>query len=363
MRSFPRFGRLGRASRWLPPLLVLGSCMGQGEKLARTDCAACHAFPDPSLLDKKTWQDGVLPQMAIRVGASPWSFSATLQNPYLTTLGHAVSPEDFGRIVRYYVDHAPDTLPPESLPAQPKLDPGIFRTGPFVTDILGDAVVTLLKADSVHQRIFVGDGARNQLLVFGWDRRRLSTYTLGSPPTDLIVDGDRILVLESGILSPNNQARGRLAEYEMGGDDSLRFRSVVLDSLIRPVFAVRYDFDRDGVDEFLVCEFGNDRGRLALYRRHGAGYAREVIDPSPGCIRAEIHDMNGDRAPDIVALFAQGDERIVLFENDLRERRQLRLFTRPEAVPRRAHPGERREEPLQGALLLPDLRRRRGRGR
>jgi len=41
-----------------------------------------------------------------------------------------------------------------------------------------------------------------------------------------------------------------------------------------------------------------------------------VLDPSPGAIRFEIRDMTGDGAPDIVALFAQGDERIVLFEND-----------------------------------------------
>jgi hypothetical protein len=41
-----------------------------------------------------------------------------------------------------------------------------------------------------------------------------------------------------------------------------------------------------------------------------------VIDPSPGAIRFEIRDLTGDGAPDIVALFAQGDERIVLFENE-----------------------------------------------
>ncbi len=41
-----------------------------------------------------------------------------------------------------------------------------------------------------------------------------------------------------------------------------------------------------------------------------------MLDPSPGAIRFEIRDMTGDGYPDIVALFAQGDERIVLFEND-----------------------------------------------
>jgi len=37
---------------------------GEGETLARTHCVTCHAFPEPSLLDKKTWDEGVLPKMA-----------------------------------------------------------------------------------------------------------------------------------------------------------------------------------------------------------------------------------------------------------------------------------------------------------
>jgi hypothetical protein len=98
--------------------------------------------------------------------------------------------------------------------------------------------------------------------------------------------------------------------------DSLRFDKVLIDSLLRPVFVQQYDFAKDGSTEFVICEFGNNRGRLALYRLRGAGYQRQILDASPGAIRFEIRDLTGDGAPDIVALFAQGDERIVLFEND-----------------------------------------------
>src|SRR5690242_7022194 len=52
--------------------ISLGGCHARygsaGEKLARTYCAACHAFPEPGLLDKETWRSGVLPQMAARLG-------------------------------------------------------------------------------------------------------------------------------------------------------------------------------------------------------------------------------------------------------------------------------------------------------
>src|SRR3546814_14780306 len=40
----------------------------RGEKLARDYCQRCHLFPDPSLLDKKTWNESVLPKMGWRLG-------------------------------------------------------------------------------------------------------------------------------------------------------------------------------------------------------------------------------------------------------------------------------------------------------
>ena len=68
--------------------------------------------------------------------------------------------------------------------------------------------------------------------------------------------------------------------------------------------------------EFVIGEFGDNLGRLALYRYDGTRYQRQVLDATPGAIRVEIRDMTGDGSPDIVALFAQADERIVLYVND-----------------------------------------------
>src|SRR5689334_5361569 len=38
--------------------------LSEGKKLAEKLCSSCHAFPDPSLLDKNTWISSVLPKMA-----------------------------------------------------------------------------------------------------------------------------------------------------------------------------------------------------------------------------------------------------------------------------------------------------------
>jgi hypothetical protein len=244
------------------------------------------------------------------------SFMAAPGNPYLMVLTDSVPQEDWKKIVGFYLEHAPDTLPPQALPAQPRVDPDLFRTGAFVPRLPSSAIITLLKTDSANQRIFVGEAVTNTLRIFDWNRRLRSTLTLASPPTALIAEKDRVFVLESGILSPNDQPRGRLLEYDVAGADSLRFNRVLIDSLFRPVFAEQFDFDRDGVNEFLICEFGDNRGRLALYKYDGAHYRRQVLDAGPGAIRFEIRDMTGDGNADIVALFAQADERIVLFEND-----------------------------------------------
>jgi FG-GAP-like repeat len=326
--SMTRLARTTRPTRTflLQGLLALGwlsltSCgrsyKSEGEKLARNYCASCHAFPEPDLLDKKTWESGVLPQMALRMGVSTGSlFNEASRNPYMMVLTKAVSEEDWQKIVAYYRESAPAALPYQSLPAQPQVDPDFFKTGPFVPRMQSSGIITLLKTDPAHERIFVGEAGSNRLRIFDWNRHLISSLTLGSPPTDLIVEGDHVLVLESGILDPNDEPKGSLVQYDFVGADSLRSPKILIDSLLRPVFAQQFDFDKDGVDEFLICEFGNNRGRLALYKYDGAQYERQVIDPSPGAIRFEIRDMTGDGAPDIVALFAQGDERIVLFEND-----------------------------------------------
>ena len=301
--------------------VCLASCerthKSEGEKLARTYCAACHAFPEPQLLDKKTWQSGVLPQMAKRLGIGMNSLAdAMSRNPLMTVLPVNLSERDWQKIVAYYLTNAPVKLPDQTLPAQPQLDPPFFRPQLFATNMKSSGITTLLKIDSLHQRIFIGDAGANTLAVFDWNRNLLSTVRLGSPPTDLIVDGESVLVLESGILNPNDEPRGSLVRYDFAGHDSLKSPIVVIDSLYRPVFFEQFDIDTDGRKELVICEFGDNRGRLALYKYNGAKYERHVLDSTPGAMRVEFHDMNGDGLPDLVALFAQADERIELFEND-----------------------------------------------
>ena len=314
-----RFDRSRLAALALGIAAISGCSTGSqsdGEKLARVDCAACHAFPEPALLDKKTWQAGVLPRMAPRLGVSAQSLSEAMgRDTNIVVLKNAVSRQEWEKIVGYYLTHAPDSLSYQSLPAEPQLDPKFFATRPLVSGMKSSGIITLLRIDSLHRRIFIGEAGSNLLRIVDWSGRQVSSITLGSPPTDIIIGRDSVLVLESGILDPNDLPRGSLLRYELAGD-SLGSPSVVLDSLFRPVFVRSFDFARTGRPDLIVCEYGNNRGRLALYRWSGARYSRQILAATPGAIRFEIRDLTGDGAPDLVVLFAQADERIVLYEND-----------------------------------------------
>ena len=287
-----------------------------GEQLAQSYCGACHAFPDPGLLDKRTWQVGVLPQMIERLSGPEFSVAPSTRSPHLSVLPKPVPREDRDRIVAFYLARAPDSLPAQVLPSEPLVDPPFFQPGPFGPRLASSAIITLLQVDSAARRVYVGEAATNLLRVFGWDRRLITALELPSPPTGLIARGNRLLVLESGILSPNDEPRGSLVQYDLGADGRLRRNRTLIDSLYRPVFARELDADGDGGDDYLICEFGDNRGRLALYRASGGRYQRRVLDDTPGAIRAELHDLTGDGRQDIVALFGQGDERIVLYPND-----------------------------------------------
>lgn len=54
-------------------ILLYNSCETpeqKEERIARMYCGYCHAFPDPSLLDRATWDKSVLPLMEFHMGAT-----------------------------------------------------------------------------------------------------------------------------------------------------------------------------------------------------------------------------------------------------------------------------------------------------
>lgn len=295
-----------------------------GEELARRHCSTCHEFPEPELLTKQAWSEFVLPQMAFRMGfpnleivgrIAPADLGIVLETvPDSPT----ITPEQFKAIREYYVGHAPNELMLEQI-AFDELTQFTSEPLPFKR-----AFLTLLEADTIREELFIGT---QDSWLFRLDRNLMTidSLQLDSAPSYIASDGNNLLVSLIGILMPNDQKKGRL----VGLKDGLTNPEFLLDSLQRPVHFASEDFNNDGINDFLVSNFGHYLGNLSLYTSQPSGFSQTILASTPGARRVVVRDFNGDKRNDIMALFAQGDERLVLFLNEgngsFKERTVLRF--------------------------------------
>lgn len=284
----------------------------KGEQLAKIHCGSCHAFTPPALLDKTTWEKSIFPEMAFRMGLpSPVISKKSFDDleAALPTIPRQpmVSERDFDLIRNYYLSLAPDSLD------IPKKDPPVllrqFEAEKIsLTENL--PMVTMIKADSAG-RIFVGN--RDNSLLLLQDRFAVTQkYTLNSPPAYALLMGKKLLCLEMGIMDPNDKNFGKLVEVAL---DTRNARTII-DSLKRPVYVEKADLNGDHLDDFVICEFGNNSGKLEVFENLGnEKYNAHVIESTPGARKIILRDCNGDGTKDIVALMTQADERINLYLN------------------------------------------------
>jgi len=108
-----------------------------GDALARQYCGSCHLFPEPQLLDKKTWRDGVLPNMAMRLGMrmpgqDPFKGMDTVEIGLVRSLNvypeqHLISQGEWQQIEDYYTTRTQRTTATASRnshPIRPATIPG-----------------------------------------------------------------------------------------------------------------------------------------------------------------------------------------------------------------------------------------------
>lgn len=302
-----------RALLFIAGISLLLSCKDteRKETLARSACSACHLFPDPSLLDKKTWTNAVLPQMSLRMGldisklpgASPPELAEILKalppNPM-------VSPEEWKAITEYYAQEAPDSLPPSK--QKDALSLNGFTVLPIGLPIAKRNLLTMIRRDPFTGKIYVGT-RHGGLYRLGEDLSPEDSAQMPSPPSAIVFRQESIpLVSCMGIMDPNDQAAGAVVE-------AAKRPLILIDSLKRPVDVQESDIDHDGTPDLIVSAFGNFTGGLYVYEQHSGAYIRHIIHAFPGTRKTIVRDMNGDGLPDILALIAQGDEQIALFTN------------------------------------------------
>lgn len=307
----------------------------EGERLAVVYCQSCHLLPDPALLNSKSWEKGVLPQMGPRLGIFNHGFESYPSSRRDTNLGKnfypaspLLKPEEWQHILDYYTATSPDSLPGQSRPRP--IEKGV----PVVAGLPLFEVRTPALHYDMPATTFVKVDGRG-LLLFDIHYRNLYRLSEGLEALDSVrVEGGIVdmirqdsewVVCNIGVLNPTNGKFGKLqvlrkkagisGDAAGGGRWGLDTVPLAV-GLERPVQVQAADLNGDGRVDYLVCEFGNMVGALSWLENKGDGeYERHVIRAAPGAIRVYINDYNHDGLPDIWALFAQGDEGIFLFTN------------------------------------------------
>jgi hypothetical protein len=299
-------------------IVVLTAC-GKEEKkpdqLAKQYCGSCHIFPDPSLLDKKTWKTGVLPQMAFRMGVEYTLLKDIGQKDMPEVLKvlpdqAMVTEKEWTAIRDYYIANAPDSLTliaEEYCPSSP-----LFKVSEIKLSNNELPLVTLVRYDSITQKIFIANRSA-QLYQLNQNFFKEDSFQLSSPASNILfAKGNEPIVTTIGIMDPNDQPKGTVNRLNRQDRKAEPF----IDSLKRPVYLDRADLNNDNFDDYVVAAFGNYTGALYAYESSGKNYKQHVIHRLPGTRKTIVKDFNGDGLKDILALITQGDEQITLFINE-----------------------------------------------
>lgn len=291
----------------------------EAETLAKTHCAACHAWPSPELLDRNSWQQYVLPRMGVLMGVLPkdsagvkfietGALEAAMNNPSVMRREAAVSKNEWAAIRNFYLKNAPETLSP----MVPTIDTELPQLRvKFPDHVLSPPSSVSVKIDG--NGIFLGDVHSGRLYRFDQHLtlQNMATATGGAVCLNRIPQGDIVTLI--GSFSPTDQPVGSVVFLsKKPGSPPV----VLLDSLRRPVHSSVADLDGDGRFDLVTCEFGKWTGNLSWWKNDGKGhFERHILRNMPGAIHTELKDLDGDGRQDVVALFGQGDEGIFIYYN------------------------------------------------
>ncbi len=302
---------------------VPDASIAQGKKLAKKYCRSCHLLPDPSQLDAKTWEEGVLPAMGPSLGIFKHLYhnypsgrndrdldsNFYPKKPLLT-------PDEWQHIINYYTATSPDSV------IQPKKEENVTEGLPgfqFVPTAFKVASPTssFIKIDTANHQLLLADLFTRYLYRFDANLKIKDSVNTKSAVVDIQYSNNKMLVCNIGEINPNNKKLGSGIFINTALDGKLMTdTSALLTNLARPVQISPADFNKDGFTDYLVCEFGFMQGSLSIYNGNSNNsFTKQVLRFLPGAEKAYIQDYNKDGLPDIWVLFAQGDEGIFLYIN------------------------------------------------
>jgi hypothetical protein len=303
----------------LPILISQASCtsnvsdttLAKGEALARVQCSGCHLLPSPELLDKTTWREGVLPAMAEQFGIE------VLQgNVYLPSKNSRLSGQDWQAIIHYYETLAPDTLIQNNTSTGPSKDPSLFRIIKPRPDNLQTASTLMVGIHPRTGKIYTSDLNNPGLYLWNDKLEPKRITALPSSAVDIYFGDDKDVITSMGGMRALDATKGDILTIQQNKNNPV-VKNILGNNFIRPIQTRPIDYNKDGLMDYVVCSFGHNHGGLYILEQlPDKSFKKVPLREVPGATQAVTGDFNQDGWPDIMTLFAHGDEGIWIFLND-----------------------------------------------
>ena len=299
-----------------------------GSELATIHCGSCHAFVNPDLLSKSNWNNDVLPDMGYRMGIFPGGHqprnlfvrdSVIIRKANIYPEKPVLALVDWNKIVEYYLENSPDTILPLMRIKEVKMGLTHFKyREPSYSN--GPPFTAMVKILQENRGIVYSDvkPRRNSLTFLTSDLKKDYEIWLKGTAINYFEKSDTVYLTTIGKnIFPHDVADGAIHKIFKNESEKLVNKpSEIISNLQRPVSLAFGDLNNDGLEDVVVCEFGNHTGNLVLYVKiENDKYSKKVLREKAGAITAIIKDMNKDGFNDVVVLMAQGDEGVFLYEN------------------------------------------------
>lgn len=287
------------------------------EKHVREFCGGCHLTPRPDAMPREAWLDEI-----------PKAYRR-----FVTSGRKDLVAPDQQEIRDYFYRLAPrEMLIPDPPPSTPS--PVEFRAEVLeIPERSKPPAVSYLSIDRSSagaENLLVCDLANSAVHRISWAGEKRTETFLGQmhrPDHIVACDFDRdglqdYVVSDLGTIRPSDDHQGMFALLRGSGNSGAWDKIVVQDQLGRLADAEVADIDGDGDNDFVVAEFGFEKvGQILWFETLEIIDGRpktkmHVLDSRHGSIHVPVTDLDGDGDLDVIALISQEYEMIVAFLND-----------------------------------------------
>ncbi|XHR92727.1 FG-GAP repeat domain-containing protein [Mucilaginibacter sp. UC70_90] len=301
------------------PYKFSGDVIVDGKNLVQLKCTRCHSLVPVDALPKDVWLNHTLVNMAPLLHISTYGGSSYYKDNPLDTTGATIA--EWTAILDYYKKAAPDTLLPAKKPIPLINDwAGFILKKP--APVSYTAFTTMLAANAATGRMYSADAVDEKL--YTWDNNLKMDSLAKFPSAAVGVSFDKDSIGNNigffaciGRMAPVDFPNGKVVKVNLDAQHVNNEQTYIASDLPRPVGTITGDFNKDGLQDVVVCGQGKFKGGVYLLKQNkDHTYDQQTIYDKPGAAQALAGDFNNDGWTDVMLLTGSGDEGLWLLLND-----------------------------------------------